>query len=94
MATATVRFPSIKDVATELRDAKRWCEPANDNEVEVRLQVTDDGNWGVHTGSPQYDTDHHGYWGAGTVTPKTNTCELARDLIEQAKDDYAEENPA
>jgi hypothetical protein len=84
-----MRFPSLKAVAAELHNPKRWCEPANDNEVEVRLQVVDD-SWVVHVGSPQYDTDHHGYWGSGTVTPKTNCRELARDLIDQAKDDHAQ----
>jgi hypothetical protein len=89
MAIARVRFPCIKAVAAELHDAKRWCEPGNDNEVEVRLQVTASG-WAVRVGDPQYDTDHSGYWGAGTVAPKTNCRELARDLVEQAKDDHAQ----
>jgi hypothetical protein len=91
MGTARVRFPSINDVAAELRDAKRHCSAEhNDNEVDVRLQVTGGGCWWVHSGDPCFDTDHGGYWGAGTVTPKTNCRELARDLIDQAKDDHAQ----
>jgi hypothetical protein len=87
MATATVSFPSIQVVAAELHAAK--VHLAKGQDVDVRLQVTD-GDWTVHTGDASFDTDHRGYWGAGTLTRQTNSREVARDLIDQAKDDHAQ----
>lgn len=55
--------------------------------LDVRLQVENDGNWSLHTGDAQYDTDHRGFWGAGTLVPdmtKAAIRELARELIDEA----------
>lgn len=61
-------------LASELRkhrDACDFSERDYDGEVsaiEVRLQVfasRDDAV--VHSGAPDYDTDHSGYWGSGYV---------------------------
>jgi len=63
--------------------------PAEDDFMDVRLQVLDDGSWMLHTGDASYDTDHHGSWGAGTMTALDTDEELltlAQDLISQADD--------
>jgi hypothetical protein len=57
------------------------------NEPDIRLQVVD-GGWCVHLGDAQYDTDHRGLWGSGSLTPTTNCLELARDLISDALDQW------
>ena len=60
--------------------------------TDVRLQVYSDGGWSFRWGPSDYDQDHHGYWGA-TFLPygRTNLSDLARDLIEQIRDDMATE---
>lgn len=86
------------------RDARRSARAhADDDMIDVRLQVLTDVHtsrhqpgtgWTLHSGDASYDTDHRGYWGSGSVTAQdTNRAlrELARDLIQQAQDDEAQE---
>jgi len=80
-----MRFPTIKQVAADLAEAKKDMQPGND--MDVRLQVMDDC-WAVHYGDPQYDQDHRGCWGYGTLRRGTNCRDLARDLIEEAKEHH------
>jgi hypothetical protein len=91
MKETTMRFPSIKDVATELRAINKEADAGRD-EVDVRLQVYEDGAWAVRWGLSDYQ-DHRGYWGASSV-PGSNrrfhSEDVARNLIDQAKDAYAD----
>ncbi len=98
-------FPTIKELAADLTALKRatdWesCEDPDcadpdcesdpgERWLDVRLQCVD-GAWSLHEGDPQYDTDHRGYWGAGSLSPRTNCRELARELIDEAKDHAAQ----
>ena len=84
-----MRFPSIAAVAARLRDISMNVE----GECDVRLQVYPDGEWAVRWGDSQYDQDHRGYWGASSVpgvvrgtVKRFNSRDVARDLIDQAKD--------
>lgn len=101
----TQRFPSIKSVAHDL--AIDWRYLRNDLPnmrkieglepvcIDVRLQVLEDGRWAVHSGDASYDLDHHGYWGASSISyGRQNLADLARDLIEQCRDDYAQRDEA
>jgi hypothetical protein len=95
-----LRFPSIGAVAQQLRNVNREVEVevtdrvSDDEGCDVRLQVYEDGAWAIRYGDAQYDQDHRGYWGSASV-PGNNrrfrSEEVARDLIEQAKDQYAED---
>ena len=88
-------FPSIAELAAELRAINRdhrqdiLADPLNvESILDVRLQVFD--GWQVWSGDPQYDIDHRGYWGCGTLDGKRfNSKELAKDLIGQAREQYA-----
>lgn len=90
-----MRFPSIKDVAHSLRLANgsldvAWLEEG-EHGFDVRLQVYSDGSYSVHTGDPCYDQDHRGYWGSSSLPGhprRFNSYELARDLLDQAKEHY------
>lgn len=95
-------FPTVDDVARCLNDqalALLWddpvvieCEPGNDPEIDIRLQVWEGGSWTVHTGASDYDQDHSGFWGASSVAASFTPAllrETARDLINQAIDDAA-----
>ena len=42
------------DVIMHLQDIRDFIGP---QETDVRLQVLDDGNWGVHYGDACYDTE-------------------------------------
>jgi hypothetical protein len=84
-------FPTIKDLASHLAHIKRAYFPSNDwEEMDVRLQVRGDG-WQVNTGDSQYDQDHRGFWGAGTMDKRTNCHRLAKDLIDQAREGQQQE---
>lgn len=53
--------------------------------VDVRLRVFD-GQLSLHFGDAQSDTDHRGYWGAGTVSSQMTTHDaefVASDMIDQ-----------
>jgi hypothetical protein len=89
-----MKFPAIKDVADELRLINCNVE----GECDVRLQVYEDGLWVVRYGASDYDQDHRGFWGASClpgVSPQTgkvqrcNSYDIARELIEQVRDQYA-----
>jgi len=102
---AIMRFPGIAKVRAALTAEhlyiRRTFHPAEliehgqdlgDAGVDVRLQVWPDGSWNLHTGDSSYDQDHRGYWGAAFLPfGNCNLTEIARDLIEQAKDHRAQE---
>jgi hypothetical protein len=80
-------LPSIRAVAEELAGVKDVAREYRTG-IEVRLQCYYDGEWGIRWGDPSYDTDHNGYWGCGIVDNRSNCYELARDLLEQVREDY------
>ena len=95
-----MKFPSIRSVAAVLREINRWdsyTEPGvEDSFIDVRLQVYDNGSWAVRHGDPQYDLDHRGFWGAGSVPGdcrRFRSEDVARELLSQAKE-HAAENAA
>ena len=90
-------FPTISEVAKELRLVNQNVE-CDEEGCDVRLQVFANGDWRVHFGDPQYDTDHRGYWGAsaipgvvGGAVGRFDSMDTARDLLDQAKDDAAQD---
>ena len=91
-----VKMPSIDSVYRCLVDVKHgvdWQQDFSDDDdkiVDVRLQVYENGQWAIREGDASYDTDHHGYWGASTLEPRSNCRELARDLIDQAAEHAAQ----
>ena len=95
-----MKFPSIPDVVRELRliNENMDCSESPEEGCDVRLQVYEEEDcWTVRYGDASYDTDHHGYWGASSVpgvvkgvVKRFNSTDVARDLIEQAKDQYHE----
>jgi hypothetical protein len=91
-----MRFPSIKDVSSEIRGIVRYPEladPENEdhegNWMDVRLQIWNDGSWNIHTGDSQYDQDHRGFWGATSIPMigRFDSRETAKELLEQARED-------
>lgn len=79
-------YPTIADLAAELREVKLWCERGEN--LCVRLQVSERG-WVLLTGDPQNDTDNTGWWGEGMLCRSSNSRDLARDLIQEAREDRA-----
>ena len=92
-------FPTITELSEEIwgyvRQLRTWgiCKGKNDDDYgECRLQVMPDGGWYFRTGDSQYDTDHRGYWGNASVstqTTKSECREIARQLIEDAREQRA-----
>ena len=92
-------FPSVEDIYLAIKHLPSQVEPefreSDDDEpaIEVRLQVWPDGQWTYHTGSADYDQDHRGYWGSGSVTADMDERALralAEDLREQSIEQCAE----
>lgn len=87
------KFPSIAAVAAELRAINQELYPDDFPEgdsCDVRLQVYPDGDWAIRTGDSSYDLDHRGYWGCGSLDGRRfDSVETARDLIDQAREQYA-----
>jgi len=95
-----MRFPSIKDVSRALRNVENrysrnelgMNDSPEDPSIDVRLQVYPGGDWDIHTGDASYDQDHSGYWGCSSIPAegrRFDSKSIARDLLEQAKDDRA-----
>lgn len=98
-------FPSIAELARDLRAASKDFDPrslppadridpetGHHVELDVRLQVVPGEGWTLWSGDSQYDTDHRGFWGSGSVPGRGhrfNSEELAADLIDQAKEQQA-----
>jgi hypothetical protein len=89
-----MKFPLIREVRLALEGIKEeYAKMPADIEggsIDVRLQVWEDGDWSIHTGDPQYDQDHNGYWGYGAIDPsiKQSLWSEAKYLIDQVKNDY------
>ena len=99
-----MKFPSIKDVAHDLRVENRTLDPADfplDNghgeseSCDVRLQVYPDGQWAIRIGDSSYDLDHRGFWGSSSLDGRRfDSRAMAKDLIDQCKDHYAQTEEA
>lgn len=87
-----VRFPRSHELVNEMSEI--LDVPAEGiTDMDVRLQVLDDGTWQLHYGDAQYDTDHRGYWGASIISVGMNRRDLngvAQDLISQAQEHHAQ----
>jgi len=93
-----MRFPSITAVRIALADVRddvrgpNWPKVDGDDWTEVRLQVYPDGAWAIRVGLSDYDLDHRGYWGAGTVSATDKLADLddlARSMLDEAKEAHA-----
>lgn len=88
-----MKFPSIKEVSKALRAVQREVDRRDGEEpfCDVRLQVYEDGAWAVRFGLSDYDLDHRGFWGASSIPKgRFRSVDVARDLIGQARDQYAQ----
>lgn len=97
-----MKFPSIKDVSKALRFVDNSYSRSDlgmddmvgeEPSIDVRLQVYPSGSWEIHTGDSQYDCDHRGFWGYSSIPAegkRFSRRELARELLDQCKDDFAQ----
>lgn len=89
-----MRFPSVRAIASTLKDIQRELDPADTEDCDVRLQVYPNGQWAVRWGLSDYDQDHRGFWGCSSVSPTDSNLMLrvvTKQLLEQVKNAYAEE---
>jgi hypothetical protein len=89
-------LPTIREVLGDLVAVRDEIRGYGDvDETDVRLQVHG-GSWSLHSGDAQYDTDHRGYWGAGSVSKDDSQASLrttAKELIAEVEEDYAMKGP-
>ena len=95
MTTTRLRgVPSRRALTAHLRDIQNWLRSLPPEDLwdhpgtDIRLQVVDE-SWAVHHGDPGYDLDHRGFWGAGWLPSTGGVSDIARDLIEQVRDEAA-----
>lgn len=105
----SIRLP-VRAIASELRRLARFhgtnvtisdnsgdTGQPGDYSLDVRLQVTTDGEWAIHHGAPDYDTDHRGAWGSDSICVEKrrdghlyvcrfDSMAMAHTLIDQAVD--------
>ena len=97
-----MRFPSIKAVAARLREINTqdsvstvvWSGIEDDSEIEVRLCIEDNGEWSILWGDSSYDQRHSPICSASSVpgdNRRFNSAAVARDLLEEARDQHAEQ---
>ena len=88
---AKLRTPNRRWVAEELAEAKKfyWDSLEGAKEIEVRLQVMEDGRWDLHFGPGDYDQDHRGFWGSACLSRKTNCLDMAGVLVEEVAENAA-----
>ena len=88
------KMPTVAGVTAALVEARNEVRVCSDTEdMEVRLQVYEDGSWTLRTGDSSYDQDHRGFWGASCVAPGDSVKflrRIAKDLIDQAADSAAQ----
>ena len=94
-----MKFPSVTNVARRLVEINQSAEPdytavsnTNDACVDVRLCVDEDGSWIVRSGLVDYDQSHSAYCGASSVPGgkrRFDSREIAKDLLDQCKDQHA-----
>ena len=85
----TYRFLQSMRYAAQTYDPEEIADDEGNPSIDVRLQVLANGDYYHHSGLPCYDTDHRGFWGAGSVSPSDGEVELiqiARDMVEQVLD--------
>lgn len=79
-------YPDVDELRDELIEIRDWLRAEKLEDTEVRLQVLR-GRYIVHTGDPQYDTDHGGVWGDGVVGATDSAAdleEIAQEMIDAA----------
>lgn len=79
------KMPSKKEVQVALSAIKRDVRPDEEG-LEVRLQVYENGDWAVRWGDSSYDQDHRGAWGCGILSSKSNCRTLAADLLDDCEE--------
>lgn len=94
-----INLPATDAIFLMLRDLQRctdWAFIEAHSELgavlDVRLQVHENGDWILHSGDGQYDTDHNGYWGGGAIGRDCDQDTLyatAAELREQVAEDMA-----
>ena len=94
----------VAEKVMDYRDYLKTLDPKDIEDEEgniggdIRLQVrklenSNESSWSVHTGDSSYDQDHRGEWGANFVLVNATDAEcreIAKDLIEQAKESFSQ----
>lgn len=85
--------PTVEAVTVALIGVRDWVRRHEFADADVRLQVHE--GWTVHHGDAQFDQDHRGLWGAGSVSARDSLAtlrETARGLVSEALDSWHEGN--
>ena len=98
----------MRDIVEELRQLRDWLdaeelwigeddETAPEGYCDVRIQLFVDDDlevtWSMKWGDCQYDPDHRGFWGSGTLSSEDNDGdieELVEEFIDQALDAWSD----
>lgn len=85
-------LPDVNELAADIHDFVTELNSIGESDGDVRLRLFD-GAYEILTGDAQYDTDHRGAWGSGSISASAtmeDCVSLANDLINEAQDDNFE----
>ncbi len=92
------KLPSIAEIARLVRaiksdicDEYRAFEDDEIPGIQLTIGVSEDGSWSYQTGDNSYSGGaySHPYWGVAGVYRRSNSREVAKDLIDQCADGLA-----
>jgi len=92
------KLPKISELSELFKSLKSWItddmiDPDSDSKIPI-MQVTIgsdlDGNWSYQTGDNSFTGEayHYRFWGVVYLTRRSNSRELAREVINQLSDCY------
>ena len=83
MKKQKIQLPTIKDLASALRDIKKYIYLKGDY-ITITIGA-DESGYGMQTGDNSYTGVAYGfrYWGVSDLYKRSNCRELARELLEQ-----------
>lgn len=85
----------VKAVRDQAR-AESHIEDDDAFSIDVRAQFVD-GSWDFHSGDPQFDQDHRGGWGYGSIDAESDEADIANvawELLSEAQHQFNEKQDA
>lgn len=85
-------WPTVEEIVSFLERLKHSLSKDGEEWLDVRLQVREGDygiSWKIWEGDAQYDWDHRGYWGVGSVGLEVDCKQMAEWMIGQCLEQLA-----
>ena len=81
-----VSLEHVREIQAVLQDWAFQVPSPGRESLDFRIQMQDDGSTALHIGDAQYDTDHAGHWGAGSVLADDGFKEIKAAILSAMED--------